>query len=88
MVTRERRAREIQESIRRVLLDFWDPLRVSGEPSARDEYDSCIAGCIAFWHRARHRSGLLNISGRSPTSGSDRCGIMGISKRDRARTRC
>lgn len=44
MVTRKRRAREIQESIRRVLLDSWDPLQVSGEPSARDEYDSFIGG--------------------------------------------
>ena len=44
MVTRERRAKEIQESIRRVLLDSWDPLQVSGEPSLRDEYDACIAG--------------------------------------------
>ena len=44
MGTREQRARRIQDSIRRVLLDSWDPLRVAGEPHARDEYDGYIAG--------------------------------------------
>ena len=44
MAARERRAREIQDSIRRVLLDSWDPLQISGEPPARDEYDSFIGG--------------------------------------------
>ncbi|MFN8641083.1 MAG: hypothetical protein U0802_05260 [Candidatus Binatia bacterium] len=43
MATREQRAKEIQKSIRRVLLNSWDPLRVAGEPHARDEYDVCIA---------------------------------------------
>jgi hypothetical protein len=44
MVTRKQRAGEIQESIRRVLLDSRDPFQVSGEPTAQDEYDGCIAG--------------------------------------------
>jgi hypothetical protein len=32
-------SREIRSAIRRVFLDVWDPIRVSDEPNAQDEYD-------------------------------------------------
>lgn len=38
------RAREIQESIRLVLLHDWDPIGVQNEPAAQDEYDSYVGG--------------------------------------------
>jgi hypothetical protein len=38
------RAREVQESIRQVLLHDWDPIGVAEEPGAQDEYDSYIGG--------------------------------------------
>jgi hypothetical protein len=41
---REKRAREIQDSIREVLLRDWDPVHVQDVPDAQDEYDSYIAG--------------------------------------------
>src|SRR5437899_1449342 len=44
MEDRERRAREIQEAIRHVLLHEWDPLGVSQCPEAQDEYDSYVSG--------------------------------------------
>jgi hypothetical protein len=37
------RARDIQDAIRQVLLDRWDPYGVKGYCSAPDEYDSFIA---------------------------------------------
>jgi hypothetical protein len=39
---RERRAREIQGSIRRVLLEDWDPIGIKDEPLAQDEYDMYV----------------------------------------------
>lgn len=44
MDERERRAREIQEGIRRVLLQEWDPVGVADIPQAQDEYDSYVGG--------------------------------------------
>lgn len=41
---RARRAKEIQEEIRRVLLHEWDPIGVRDTPAAHDEYDSYVAG--------------------------------------------
>jgi hypothetical protein len=40
---REQRAKEIQEAIRQVLLQ-WDPIGVAEHPEAQDEYDSYIGG--------------------------------------------
>jgi hypothetical protein len=44
MRERERRAREIQEAIRQVLLHDWDPIGIADEPGAQDEYDSYVGG--------------------------------------------
>ena len=41
---RDRRAHEIQDSIREVLIREWDPIHVQGVPEAQDEYDSYIGG--------------------------------------------
>jgi hypothetical protein len=38
------RGRKIQEGIRQVLLHDWDPIRVSEEPEAQNEYDSYVGG--------------------------------------------
>jgi hypothetical protein len=35
-------SREIRCAIRRVFLDVWDPIRISDEPNAQDEYDGYI----------------------------------------------
>jgi len=44
MRNRSRRAKEIQERIRQVLLHEWDPIGVSDMPEAQDEYDSYVGG--------------------------------------------
>jgi len=44
MITKEDRARQIQESIRRILLHDWDPIGVQQVPEAQDEYDSYAGG--------------------------------------------
>jgi hypothetical protein len=44
MTSREERAHEIQEQIREVLLRHWDPIGVSEEPQAQDEYDGYVGG--------------------------------------------
>lgn len=41
---RRRRAGEIQNSIRKILLEDWDPIGVGDFPTLEDEYDSYIAG--------------------------------------------
>ena len=40
----KQRAREIQESIRQVLLHDWDPIEVEDEPLAQREYDPYVGG--------------------------------------------
>ena len=37
-----KRLREIEESIRNVLLHDWDPIEVANEPLAQSEYDSYV----------------------------------------------
>jgi hypothetical protein len=44
MESRERRAREIQEAIRLVLLRDWDPIGVRDVSEAQDEYDGYVGG--------------------------------------------
>jgi hypothetical protein len=38
----KKRLREIQDSIRHVLLHDWDPIEVANEPLAKSEYDSYV----------------------------------------------
>ena len=40
----ERRAREIQDSIREVLIRDWDPIHVRDIPEAQHEYDGYVGG--------------------------------------------
>jgi hypothetical protein len=35
-------SREVRCAIRRVFLEVWDPIGISDEPNARDEYDSYV----------------------------------------------
>jgi len=44
MTPRERRAQEIQDAIRAVLLREWDPIGVRDVPEAQDEYDGYVGG--------------------------------------------
>ena len=44
MDRRDKRAREIQNSIREVLIRDWDPFQVGDLPELQDEYDAYIGG--------------------------------------------
>jgi hypothetical protein len=35
-------SREVRRAIRRVFLEVWDPIGISDEPNAQDEYDGYI----------------------------------------------
>jgi hypothetical protein len=54
MANSEKRWREIEESIRQVLLRDWDPIGVCDNPKARDEYDGYIAPI--YWMLMKSRS--------------------------------
>ena len=44
MDERTKRAKAIQESIRQVLLNEWDPIGINDIPEAQDEYDGYVGG--------------------------------------------
>jgi hypothetical protein len=39
---KEKRVKEIQESIRKILFNDWDPIGIKDEPKAQDEYDGYV----------------------------------------------
>jgi len=43
-MTDEQKAREIQASIARVLMEDWDPIGVREEPDVANEYDAYVGG--------------------------------------------
>jgi len=43
-ITSKENSRRIRVAIRRVFLDVWDPIGISDEPMAQDEYDSYLGG--------------------------------------------
>jgi hypothetical protein len=47
-VTGKDELREIDSAIRRILMEKWDPIGVSDEPQAADEYNSYIWVSIDF----------------------------------------
>ena len=61
MDPREKRAREIQESIRHILLHDWDPIGVADEPEAQDEYDSYIGGVYRILTTSRSEEALVQF---------------------------
>lgn len=44
MDKKSKRAKEIQNNIREVLMKYWDPIGVKDIPEAQDEYDSYVGG--------------------------------------------
>jgi hypothetical protein len=78
MTSKEKRAREIRRSIGEVLLRNWDPVRVRGEPQARDEYDAYVGGIYKLIasgatvheladHLARVEAEYFGLQVRDPT---------------------
>jgi hypothetical protein len=44
MTSRTVQARAIQDAVRRILLEEWDPIGVRMVPEAQDEYDGYVGG--------------------------------------------
>jgi hypothetical protein len=69
-------SREVRCAIRRVFLDVWDPIRISDEPNAQDEYDGYIGRVFE----------LLTTGGRDEEIieyllwATDRMGWMGVGR--------
>jgi hypothetical protein len=57
---RHKRAAEIQDSIREVLLHHWDPIGIAGNPKLRDEYDSYIGGAYRILASSRSQEELIS----------------------------
>ena len=55
-----KRAREIQEAIRRVLVTEWDPCQVKDNPELHDEYDTYIGGVYHILNGSRSESELAH----------------------------
>ncbi|MBA3716255.1 MAG: hypothetical protein H0W76_28010 [Pyrinomonadaceae bacterium] len=85
MSKRGQRAKEIQETIRQVLLHQWDPIGVSDIPEAQDEYDSYVGGIYrllasgASEHQIIER--LYNIETVSMGLPSNRAGLKNVAEK-------
>jgi hypothetical protein len=62
---RTKRAREIQQAIRRVLVTEWDPCQVNDNPDLHDEYDAYIGGVYHILNGTRSESELAHYLSRS-----------------------
>lgn len=59
--SRTKRAAEIQDSIRRILFQHWDPIGVNDNPGLRDEYDSLIAPVYRIVTGSRSEQELMEL---------------------------
>ena len=85
MSDRNQRAREIQESIRQVLLRDWDPIGVSDVPEAQDEYDSYVGGVYRLLASGASEDEIIEHlyrieSDRMEMPAADREGLRGVAR--------
>jgi hypothetical protein len=86
MSDRKQRAREIQESIRQVLLRDWDPIGVSDIPEAQDEYDVYVGGVYRLLASEASEDEIIEhlFKVESDTMGmpaADREGLRGVARK-------
>jgi hypothetical protein len=58
--TKHKRAAEIQDSIRQILLQDWDPLQVRDIPQCEHEYDSYVGGVYRILASSRSEQQLAD----------------------------
>ena len=58
--SKHKKAVEIQDSIRKILLQDWDPLQVHEIPQCQDEYDSYIGGVYRILAGSRSEQQLAD----------------------------
>ena len=61
MDLRDKRAREIQETIGEVLMQHWDPIGVADVPEARGEYDGYIGPVYRILTGSRSEQELIEF---------------------------
>ena len=85
MSKRSKKAKEIQEKIRQVLLHDWDPIGVSGIPEAQDEYDSYVGGIYRLLASGASEyqiiERLYNIETVSMGLNGNREGLKGVAEK-------
>lgn len=59
--SKERRATEIQDTIREVLFRDWDPIGLNGNDNLRDEYDGYIARVYRVLVGSRSEDDLVQL---------------------------
>jgi len=59
--SREQRASEIQDCIRKVLFRDWDPIGVNDNPKLADEYDSYLAPVYRILTGSRSEDDLIGL---------------------------
>ena len=82
MNIRDKRARQIQLQIRRILLEDWDPIGVADVPEAQNEYDGYVGGLYRLLAEgapppavAAHLAGLEGDQMGLPSSAAARLGV-------------
>jgi hypothetical protein len=75
--SRTKRAAEVQDSIRRILFRFWDPIGVNDNPKLRNEYDSYIAPVYRILTGSRSEQELIEFLSRA---GLDTGGLSSASQ--------
>ena len=72
MRPREKRVRQIQEEIGRILMERWDPIGVRGIPEASGEYDGYVGG---VYRLLANRAGAEEIARHLRHIEVDRMGL-------------
>jgi hypothetical protein len=52
-------SRNIRRQIRRVLMEYWDPIGVNGIPEAADEYDGYVGDFYEMIVGSRHEKDII-----------------------------
>ncbi len=60
-IHKSKRAIEIQDSIRQVLFNEWDPIGINDNPNLVDEYDAYVAPIYRILVESRSEDELVNF---------------------------
>ena len=77
--SKQERAARIQQAIRQVLMQHWDPIGVSDIPEAQDEYDSYVGPVYRLLASGASDTELIDFLYRTET---ETIGLSRFGKRD------
>jgi hypothetical protein len=73
---REKRAVEIQDSIRQILFHEWDPFEVNENPNLEDEYDHYITPVYRILVGSRSEEELIHLLEPNFTGSTEKLSII------------